>query len=215
MRIGAADLDDATRAYTLLLRVTAQVTADGSRRFQLGRGAVEIAAGTPGLHAICFTPNAPDAPPLPASLSGVPLRLCPARAPSAELPGAIARAIDHVVVQTLAPERVIAFWRDRAGLRLALDRRFPERGLRLLFFRSGSITLEYASPDPPALGPDDAVDRFHGLSYRVTDLPAHRDRLAAAGVDVSALRPGMRPGTRVVTVRSGTAGVPTLLLDVA
>jgi len=25
---------------------------------------------------------------------------------------------------------------------------------------------------------------------------------------------GMRPGTRVATVRSGTAGVPTLLLEV-
>ena len=36
----------------------------------------------------------------------------------------------------------------------------------------------------------------------------------AAGVDVSEPRTGMRPGTTVVTVRSGTAGVPTLLLQV-
>jgi len=28
------------------------------------------------------------------------------------------------------------------------------------------------------------------------------------------VRPGMRPGTTVATVRSGTAGVPTLLLQV-
>ncbi len=34
-----------------------------------------------------------------------------------------------------------------------------------------------------------------------------------AGVDVSEIRMGMRPGTSVCTVRSGTAGVPTLLLE--
>jgi len=127
-------------------------------------------------------------------------------------PDAAARAIDHVVVQTADPERAITFWRDRAGLRLALDRPFPERGLRLLFFRSGGITLEYASPHPPP-AVRDVPDRFHGLSYRVADLPGHRARLVAAGFDVSEVRAGMRPGTRVATVRSGTAGVPTLLLE--
>ena len=98
-------------------------------------------------------------------------------------------------------------------MRLALDREFPDRHLRLLFFRSGGITLEYASPLPAATDRT-AEDRIHGVSYRVTDLAARRERLLAAGVDVSELRPGMRPGTTVATVRSGTAGVPTLLLQV-
>ena len=94
---------------------------------------------------------------------------------------------------TTAPERAIALWRDRMGLRLALDREFPARHLRLLFFRSGGITLEYASPLP---APDEAAgdDRLHGVSYRVTDLAARRERLLAAGVDVSPLRRGMRRG---------------------
>jgi len=121
-------------------------------------------------------------------------------------------AIDHVVVHTTAPERAIAVWRDRAGLRLALDREFADRGLRLLFFRSGGITLEYAC----AIGANAATgpDRFYGVSYRVPQLQPWRTRLLAAGVDVSESRRGMRPGTSVCTVRSRTAGVPTLLLEV-
>jgi hypothetical protein len=106
----------------------------------------------------------------------------------------------------------MATWRDGGGLRLALDREFPARGLRLLFFRSNGITLEYATPLPP---PDGAAgaDTLWGVSYRVTDLAARRERLLAAGVDVSELRTGMKPGTTVVTVRSGTAGVPTLMIQ--
>ncbi len=42
-------------------------------------------------------------------------------------------------------------------------------------------------------------------------LAAHR-RLAEAGFDVSAHRPGFKPGTRVCTVRRETCGVPTLLI---
>jgi hypothetical protein len=48
----------------------------------------------------------------------------------------------------------------------------------------------------------------------VSDLAARRAPLDRPGLDVSEIRPGMRPGTSVATVRSGTAGVPTLLLEV-
>ena len=61
---------------------------------------------------------------------------------------------------------------------------------------------------------EEGVDRLYGVSYRVPQLPQWRSRLLAAGVDVSEIRAGMRPGTSVCTVRSGTAGVPTLLLEV-
>ena len=36
---------------------------------------------------------------------------------------------------------------------------------------------------------------------------------AAAGLDVSEVRAGRKPGTRVLTLRDGTCGVPTLLLE--
>ncbi len=207
LRIGAEDVADGVRAYGLLLDVPGRPLAGGGARFALARGSVDVVPGPPGLHAVLFAAS-PDQQPPPAHGVAVLLEAVPAE--DGGRPTTV--AIDHVVVQTTAPDRAIALWRDQVGLRLALDRVFPTRGLRLLFFRSGGITLEYAAP---AAAADDPAgdDRLHGVSYRVTDLVARRERLLAAGVDVSTLRPGMRPGTTVATVRSGTAGVPTLLLQ--
>jgi len=207
VRIGADDVSASVRAYATLLDVRPADLPGGGARFQLERGSVDVVPGPAGPQALRFTAE-PDDPPL-ADAHGVPVVF--EDAPGQET--AVAAAIDHVVVDTTAPARAIALWRDRAGLRLALDREFPGRGLRLLFFRSGGITLEYAAPLAATTDPA-RPDRIWGVSYRVTDLAARRDRLLAAGVDVSPPRVGMRPGTTVVTVRSGTAGVPTLLLQV-
>jgi len=42
-----------------------------------------------------------------------------------------------------------------------------------------------------------------------------RARLDASGFDVSEVRDGRKPGTRVFSVRGGTCGVPTLILQPA
>ena len=41
------------------------------------------------------------------------------------------------------------------------------------------------------------------------------EAMAAAGLDVSEARNGFKPGTRVATLRSGTGGLPTLLIQPA
>jgi catechol 2,3-dioxygenase-like lactoylglutathione lyase family enzyme len=209
VQIGAEDVAGTIATYAMLLEVTASPRARGGARFTLERGTVDVVAGAPGLQAVRFVVASDEAP--PPSAHGV--TLVTDAEPSAG-PAAPAAAIDHVVVNTTDPERAIALWRDRIGLRLALDREFPARHLRLLFFRSGGITLEYASPLPASGAAPMADDRLFGVSYRVPDLSARRERLLAAGVDVSTLRSGMRPGTTVASVRSGTGGVPTLLLQV-
>jgi catechol 2,3-dioxygenase-like lactoylglutathione lyase family enzyme len=208
VRVAAPDVEAATAAYRLLLGIEPGTRA-GVQRFQLGRGAVELEPGDGGLAVVRFTTDAPVA--APPSFHGITVRIEPADAPPPAAPDGPVLAIDHVVVHTPDPERAIALWRDGLDVRLALDRTFPERGLRLLFFRSGGITLEYASPHPAPVE-HDGRDRFYGLSYRVADLASHRARLLAAAVDVSEIRRGMRRGTSVASVRSGTAGVPTLLL---
>jgi catechol 2,3-dioxygenase-like lactoylglutathione lyase family enzyme len=144
----------------------------------------------------------------------------PASAPAAE-PASVVDAIDHVVVMTGNADAAIALYRDKLGLRLALDRTFESRGLRLLFFRIGHLTVECAAAlgggsealyrDAAAAG-DSGTDRFWGISYRVADVDAARARLGRAGFDVSDTRKGMKPGTRVCTVRRETHGVSTLLL---
>lgn len=129
-------------------------------------------------------------------------------------PEAAVAGVDHVVVHSDAPEAAIAFYRDALGLRLALDRGFEAWGARLLFFRVGGVTIEVAAPLEPAAEPS-AVDSFWGISWRVPDVAAARARLLEADFDVSEVRPGRKPGTRVCTVRAPTHGVATLLLEPA
>jgi catechol 2,3-dioxygenase-like lactoylglutathione lyase family enzyme len=205
--LGAADLEAAARDYELLLGVAPVVRNRVTVRFALQRGGVDLMPSET-FRALRF---AEEDPQMAFTVRGIPGIVDAERDALGPVESTI--AIDHIVVHTVDPDGAIEFWRDVKGFRLALDREFPARHLRLLFFRSGGITLEYASPLPPAADRG-GTDRIHGVSYRVTDLAARRERLLAAGVDVSEPRPGMRPGTTVATVRSGTAGVPTLLLQV-
>jgi catechol 2,3-dioxygenase-like lactoylglutathione lyase family enzyme len=131
----------------------------------------------------------------------------PRSVPSAAAP---VTAMDHVVVSTADPERAAALYGARLGLDMALDRSHPDWG-RLMFFRCGDLIVEIVHrPDANA---DIAHDKLWGLSWRVADIDATRARLASTGVDVSEVRTGRKPGTRVLSVRNGTCGIPTLLVE--
>jgi len=119
-------------------------------------------------------------------------------------------AMDHVVVSTADPERAAALYGARLGLDMALDRSHPDWG-RLMFFRCGDLIVEVVHR--PGASADPAQDKLWGMSWRVADIDATRARLVAAGVDVSDARTGRKPGTRVLTVRNGTCGIPTLLVE--
>ena len=97
------------------------------------------------------------------------------------------------------------------GLRLALDRSFEDRGLRMLFFRIGGVTVEVVG-SLSEIPSGDKPDRFGGLAWTVDDILAAHERLSRQGFDVTEHRPGNKPGTRVFTVRSDTCGVPTLII---
>jgi catechol 2,3-dioxygenase-like lactoylglutathione lyase family enzyme len=119
-------------------------------------------------------------------------------------------AMDHVVVSTADPERAAALYGARLGLDMALDRSHPDWG-RLMFFRCGDLIVEVVHR--PQANLDLAHDKVWGLSWSVADIDATGTRLTAAGVDVSDARAGRKPGTRVMTVRNGTCGIPTLLVE--
>lgn len=124
-------------------------------------------------------------------------------------PGSIT-AMDHVVVATADPESATALYGARLGLDMALDRSHPDWG-RLLFFRCGDLVVEITHK--PGKTKATEPDRLRGVCWRVSDIDATHARLAGAGLDVSEIRKGRKPGTRVMTVRSGTCGVPTLLVQ--
>ncbi len=123
---------------------------------------------------------------------------------------AAVEGLDHVVIQTGEADAAAAFWGERLEIRLALDRSFEARGVRLLFFRLGGVTIELAARLDKTGGGGD--DRLSGLAWQVPDLVAGRERVAQAGFDVSETRPGNKPGTLVCSVAAGTHGVPTLLI---
>ncbi len=222
------------------VRGPSTTTSTVSARWELANAAVEVvAAESPGVAGLVFAGDAVARSGIAASSSdsgcrtgpsdgrdarlrridpaasrGIPIWTIPEPGEppaSGSAPSDAPDAIDHVVVQTDDPEAALRFYGHVLGLRLALDRRFEQRGLRILFFRVGGVTVEVVSAldAEPTAGPD----RFFGVAYRVADLDATVRRLTRAGVAVSSVRDGHKPGTRVATVCDRTAAVPTLLLS--
>lgn len=153
-------------------------------------------AATPATHGVRIFLLEPDPPPVSA------LRTSEAAA---------VMGLDHVVVRTPAPDRAAALYGARLGLDMRLDRTNPAWGSRLMFFRCGDLVVEIAHD--LGRGLSDEPDQLWGLSWRVPSAAAAHERMRAAGLDVTELRTGRKPGTHVFTVRDGTCGVPTLVLE--
>lgn len=130
----------------------------------------------------------------------------------------VVSAVDHVVVMTRDAEHARTLYGSKLGLRLALDKTFEKRGVRLLFFRTGGCTLEIGASlagsedDSPA---SDEADLLWGLALQVPAADRAHDRLRAAGLEVSSVRDGHKPGTRVLSVKKNPLGVPTLIIQPA
>ena len=120
-------------------------------------------------------------------------------------------ALDHLVLSTPDPERAAALYGARLGLDMKLDRTVAALQTRFLFFRTGGLVFEIIHSLKTGKG--DGADKIFGVSWRVADVEAARTRLQQAGFEVSELREGRKPGTRVFTVRTGTFGVPTIVIQ--
>jgi len=198
-----ADLDESARVLTrrgVELRppaTTRSLGPDGSARDW--RIALARASTTRGL-AMFWVEQAADAPAWPIS------------PPVTDAAAAVA-GVDHLVVRTNDPEAAVALYGARLGLDLRLDRANPAFGARLLFFRCGDAVVEISAPLKAALETAGERDRLSGLAWRVTDAAAAQARLSAAGIDVSEVRTGRKPGTQVFTVRGGVPGAPFLMIQ--
>ncbi len=150
----------------------------------------------------------------PAATHGIAMTIVPLAesAPMADRDDLI-EALDHVVILTPNPDRAVALYGARLGLDFRLDRANPQWGTRLMFFRCGGAVVEVSADLKAPVS--DGPDRITGLAWRVRSPSAARDRLAAAGLDVSDVRPGRQPGAAVFTLRSGVEGAPALLIGPA
>jgi catechol 2,3-dioxygenase-like lactoylglutathione lyase family enzyme len=126
--------------------------------------------------------------------------------------GAAVSGVDHVVVHSTDPDGARTLYGEKLGIRLALDKSFPDWGMRLLFFRVGGITVEIAAPLAAAT---ETTDRLWGISYQVPDVERAVARLRRDGFDAYEARAGRKPGTSVATVRGEPCGVATLLIEPA
>ena len=80
----------------------------------------------------------------------------------------------------------------------------------MLFFVCGNLVVEVSYDTRKGLGA--GADRIWGIALRANDIDRAHARMSANGVDVSEMRAGQPPGTKVFTVKSHTAGVPTLVI---
>lgn len=116
-----------------------------------------------------------------------------------------APVLDHVVFTAPSVDAGIALFGGRLGLNLRLVREFGP--VSQLFFRTPSVVVEVlAGAENPGIA-------LWGLAWHSDDLDAEHDRLVRAGLALSEIRAGRKPGTRVMTVREPALGVPTILIE--
>ncbi len=214
------DLAQAMKHYGLLLDAVPE-RCEGSRPSAwLGLAntvieLVEIVAGEPGIAGLVLAgeSGAATAKALPNS-RGLDLSICDGSITAQFREQAVrsqsrALRVDHLVLRTGCADGCIALFQRQLGIRLALDQNVPEWGGRMLFFRAGKMTLEVIERP----GREQGGDAFWGIAYRCDNLDSQLLRLREAGVEVSEVRKGRKPGTRVATLKSHRLGIPTLLIE--
>jgi hypothetical protein len=81
-----------------------------------------------------------------------------------------------------------------------------------MFFACGGLVMEVVL----RLGEAETTERpddFSGLAWRAADADAVQGRLSGLGFNVSEVRNGRKPGTRLFTLREGVAFTPTVVLQ--
>ena len=120
--------------------------------------------------------------------------------------------VDHIVVNTTDPDGASSlFGEPGLNIRLALDQTVEKWGGRMLFFRTGGITIEVVGKlaDDPVARQKDA---YWGVAFRTPNIEETHARLVREGIAVSEVRKGRKPGTCVATVKSHTLDIPTLVI---
>ncbi len=134
------------------------------------------------------------------------------RIPSKSVAEDCVHTMDHFVIATPNIERTLSHYGARLGLDLRLDRTHPEWGVHFLFFKTGGLIFEIVNRLNEDRDPS-KDDSIFGLTWTVKNLEAAHTRLGKAGLNISEIRKGRKPGSQVFTVGDGTFNVPTLFIS--
>ncbi|MFT6368307.1 MAG: catechol 2,3-dioxygenase-like lactoylglutathione lyase family enzyme [Halioglobus sp.] len=218
--IAVPDLMAAQSEYQQLLDVDALHTTerDGERRacFVLPNTVLELRQQVVDRAALCgLVFSNPDADPVDVQLSNpfnLALEICDGQQTKEYRSNHTARShlsVDHVVLRTVDADACVAFFGEHLGIRLALDKTVPQWGGRMLFFRTGKLTLEVIEVDKDK--PE--KDYFWGIALQCNNLEKAINELVDQGVALSKVRTGRKAGTLVASVKSHCLGIPTLLIE--
>ena len=117
--------------------------------------------------------------------------------------------MDHVVINSNDPDGLVDLYKEKYGIRLALDQFVEQWGGRMLFFRTNQTTIEAIGIKKD--GPPE--DSLWGLAWTTNDIEATRKRLLQSDVEITDIKKGRKPKTLVATIKSHTSNVPTLLIE--
>ena len=221
--VGVVDLPSAAQQYAQLLGVPPYQPPEleGVKEqvwFGLGNTVMQLEPSALGENRIqglvLATPDAGAVAERYTNPLGLELALCDGSATAQfreAQPQAADLRVDHLVLRTADAPACIALFSENLGIRLALDKTAPQWGGRMLFFRAGKLTLEVIESRKEAT----ASNTFWGIAYQCQDVDQSTQRLSQAGVLLSGIRDGRKPGTRVATLKSHDLGIPSLLLEPA
>ncbi len=117
--------------------------------------------------------------------------------------------LDHVVINTNDADGFIKIYRDIFNIRLALDKFVEAWKSRMLFFRLNKTTIEVIEKKDGS----DSLDSLWGLSWEVENIEEAHKRLEKEGVEITAIKKGIKEKTLVATIKSHNHNVPTLLIQ--
>ncbi|QKT07419.1 hypothetical protein HUN08_09600 [Gordonia sp. X0973] len=238
--IPASDPDAAVVAYESLLGGGSPLPADAAgRQWQIGSTRVVVRPGAdqPRLlvpAADLVDPQAPDVfesavkllgrrscAVTPADLIGTTragaaadLPIGVVDAPAVEplsTDGAVddVTGLDHVVMHGDSRDAALACFGAGFGFDFRLEQRLgvPDQGeVHQLFLRGAGTILEVL------ISSAGAGLALWGLAWTSGDIDASHARLADGGADLSPIRDGRKPGTRVFTIRGAGLVVPTIVI---
>ena len=126
-----------------------------------------------------------------------------------KFPSGSINKLDHVVINTNDADGFINIYQDIFNIRLALDRIIEHWKSRMLFFRVNKTTIEVIEKKDDK----DPNDSLWGLAWEVESIKDAHERLVSKGVEVTEIKKGLKENTLVVTIKSHTHNVPTLLIE--